>query len=186
MAIEKWEILNQKVVFEHPRLTLIEDEVRLPDGNETTYLRYKRRGDAATIVAVNVEGEILLQREYSHPPAEVLYQFPGGGVPIGEDPAVGANRELMEECSYKADLENIGEYYLDNRRSDAKMYVFVATNLQKADLPSDAEEFIENQWLTEAKIDQLIANGEFKHPYVLAAWALYKSWQHKTKKNTRH
>lgn len=78
MAIEKWEILNQKVVFEHPRLTLIEDEVRLPDGNETTYLRYKRLGNAATVIAVDERGRVLLQREYSHPPAEVLYQFPGG------------------------------------------------------------------------------------------------------------
>ena len=177
MAIEKWEILNQKVIFEHPRLTLIEDIVRLPNGKETSYLRYKRLGDAATVIAVDDKGQVLLQREYSHPPAEILYQFPGGGVHLGEDAAVGANRELMEECGYRGDMEKIGEYFIDNRRTEAKMYVFVASQLQKAELPADAEEFIENEWHTEQEIDELIARGEFKYPFVLAAWALYKSWR---------
>lgn len=97
-------------------------------------------------------------------------------MPLTEDPADGANRELMEECGYKGKLTKIGEYYIDNRRTDAKMYVFVATDLQKAELPSDAEEFIENEWRTEEHIDALISAGEFKHPFVLAAWALYKNW----------
>jgi NADH pyrophosphatase NudC (nudix superfamily) len=114
MAIKKWKTIGQNIIFEHPRLTLVEDEVILPDGNRTKYLRYHQANDVATIVVQRHDGKILVGREYSHPPAEVLYQFPGGGIFAGEDVRQGANRELMEECGLKADLELIGSYYMDD------------------------------------------------------------------------
>lgn len=177
MAIQAWKILTQRVVFEHPRLTLVEDTVALPNGSTTTYLKHRRTGHAATVIALDNAGRILLQREYSHPPAEVLYQFPGGGVPDGEEIAEGANRELMEECGLRGELRLIGSYLNDNRRTDAKTFVFVATKLQAASLPADAEEFIENSWHTEAAIDDLIAKGELKQAYALATWAVFKNWR---------
>ncbi|HSX27853.1 MAG TPA: NUDIX hydrolase [Candidatus Saccharimonadales bacterium] len=179
MPIKKWKKLSEETIFEHPRLTLIEDIVLLPDGTETKYLRYKRTGNVATIIAQRDDGLILLQREYSHPPAEVLYQLPGGGVPNDEDVAEGANRELMEECKLCGDMELIGAYYSDNRRSDSKTYVFVATNLQEAHLPGDAEEFIEYDWYSEAQIDAMIATGAMKQAYALASWMVYKGWKSK-------
>lgn len=175
MAIEKWQTIDQEVIFEHPRMTLIEDRVLLPDGKQTKYLRYKRTGDAATIVAMQ-DRRILLQREYSHPPNEVLYQFPGGGVPDGEDIAEGANRELMEESGFRGTLTNIGWYYVDNRRSDGKMHVFVATDLKEANLTGDVEEFIEHDWYSEDQIDELIKTGKATNGHMLATWTLFRAW----------
>jgi 8-oxo-dGTP pyrophosphatase MutT (NUDIX family) len=173
MAIEKWQILDQEVVFEHPRMVLVEDLVLLPDGQQTKYLKYKHAGDAATIVAMRDE-RILVQREYSHPPSEILYQFPGGGVPAGEDPSEGANRELMEECGMRGTLREIGSYYIDNRRMEAKMYVFVATDLEDAKLPGDDEEFLEHEWYSEDQIDELLRSGAVTHSHMLATWTLFK------------
>lgn len=179
MAIEKWQIISQQTVFEHPRIVLVEDTVRLPNGEQIQYLRYRRDGDAATIIALREDGKILLQQEYSHPPNEILFQFPGGGVPKSEDIFEGANRELMEECSLRGKLEKIGEYYIDNRRSEAKMHVFVASDLEEADLPGDPEEFIEHDWYSEKQIDALVADGELKHSHPLATWALFKAWRNR-------
>ena len=177
MALEKWKKLDETVIFEHPRLVLIEDTVQLPDGAVTQYLRYRQDANAVSIIAINDEGLILLSREYSHPPNEILYQLPGGGVPLGEDVAAGANRELMEECGLRGELRQLGSYYIDNRRSEAKMHAFVATRLIEATLPKDAEEFIENGWFSEAEIDAMIAKGHIKNVHLLAAWTLYKSWR---------
>lgn len=179
MAIEKWTKLSEEVIFEHPRLTLIEDSVVLPNGETTKYLRYKRTGHVATVVAMREDGCVLLQREYSHPPAEVLYEFPGGSVPNGEDIADGANRELMEEAGLRGDLELIGSYYSDNRRSDSMTYVFVATNLCEASLPGDVEEFIEHDWYSVEAVEAMIANDEVKNAYALASWTLFRAWQAK-------
>lgn len=177
MPLEKWKKLDEETIFEHPRLTLIEDTVLLPSGTETKYLRYKRTGHVATIIAIRADGLILLQREYSHPPNEILLEFPGGSVPNGEDIAEGANRELMEECGLRGDMELIGSYYSDNRRTDSKTHVFVATNLQEASLPADAEEFLEHDWYSEEQVDAMIAKGEIKHAYVLASWMMFKMWR---------
>lgn len=180
MAIEKWEILSQKVVFEHPRLTLIEDEVRLPNGKETTYLKHKPAGNGVVIIPVDEKGRILIQREYSHPPAEIIYQFAGGFVPVGEDLAAGAQRELAEECGLHGKLELAGSYLIDNRRTDAALYVYVATSLRRKYLPHDEEEFIENEWRTEQEIDALLQGGETLSAYFLASWLVYKNWRNKT------
>jgi ADP-ribose pyrophosphatase len=183
MAIKKWKTLKEETIFTHPRIILVEDTVVLPDGNTTKYLKFKGNKEVATIIALRRDGFILLQREYSHPPAEVLYRFPGGSVLKGEDLYKGANRELMEECGLRGDLELIGSYYSDDRRSSAKTHVFVATNTKKASLPADAEEFIENDWHSEKAIDKMVESGEFKHAYILATWTVFKYWQLKKSKN---
>lgn len=44
MSLKKWKRLGATIIFEHPRLTLIEDVVSLPNGKTTTYLRFKAGG----------------------------------------------------------------------------------------------------------------------------------------------
>ena len=36
-----WERISTTEVFSHPRHTVVEDTVKLPDGTTTTYLRFK-------------------------------------------------------------------------------------------------------------------------------------------------
>jgi ADP-ribose pyrophosphatase len=176
-----WKKIASKTLLQHPRLTVIEDEVELPNGKRTTYLRFGDGSDthaAATLIAINREGKILVEKEYSYPPNKWIYQFPGGGVPENEDLAEGANRELMEEANYKAGkLVHIGKALIDNRRSHRYIHTFVATALSDASLPSDDEEEFEFYWLSETEIENLIAKGEIENVYMLAAWAHYKAWQ---------
>jgi hypothetical protein len=89
--MKKWKILKSKVIFKHPWIILVEDDVATTKGLRKKYLRFKHRGDAATIICQRKDGKILLSKEYSHPPREWLYQFPGGVVPIGENPEKGGN-----------------------------------------------------------------------------------------------
>ena len=179
MTIKKWKTISEEIVFKHPRITLAEDTVILPDGNTTKYLKFKGNQDVATVIAIRDDRSILLQREYSHPTGEVLYRFPGGSVGKGENLAIAANRELMEESGIRGDLKLIGSYYSDDRRSKSKTHVFVATNLQRAALLPDAEEFIENDWYSERTIETMLTKGELKHAYVLATWALFRDWHNK-------
>lgn len=170
-----WKKLSSKVIFEHSRITLLEDDVELPNGQKIQYLKFKSSGSAATIIAKNNKGKILLQKEYSYPPNETIYQFPGGSVPEREDLELGANRELMEEADLKADkLTFLGSYLMNNRRSESKMHVYLAEDLKEQSLDGDLEENIESFWFTEKEIDELILSGELKNGYSLAAWSLYK------------
>lgn len=173
--MRKWKILGSKEVFRHPRLTLMEDEIILFNGTRSRYLKFKDFANSATLICRRTDGKILLQREYSHPPRAWIYQFPGGKVSFGENIRKGANRELMEEAKlYAKTLKLLGTYYFDNRRSEAKIYVFLATKLVSQPKEGDAEEEIESYWHSEKQIEGLIRQGKITNSTALATWALYK------------
>ena len=167
---------SSRIVLSHPRLTVVEDDILLPDGIASTYLRFINTGFGVTLLCRRPDGTFLLQREYSYPPNERLLQLPGGGGQEGEETEQAANRELMEESGYRAGrLTPLGWWYLDNRRSDGKMHVFLATDLAEASLPPDPEEVIENVWMPEAELERLIHDGEIVNAFLLAAWSLYRA-----------
>ncbi|MCU0679192.1 MAG: NUDIX hydrolase [Planctomycetes bacterium] len=171
-----WKTVSSKEIFNHPRLTLIEDEIILPNGHKINYLKDKDNGGCAVTIIAKRDGKILIQREYSYPPNQKLFQFPGGAVPAGEEPEVGANRELMEEMGFRANkLELLGSYLINNRRSKMKMYVYVGTDLVEKSLDADPEEDIESFWFSEDEIARMIKNGDIINVHSLASWCLYKN-----------
>lgn len=81
----------------------------------------------------------------------------------------------MEEADLTSNnLELLGSYLVDNRRSAAKMFVYLATNLQEKSLDGDQVEDIESFWFSEDEIARMIKNGEIVNCHVLTAWCLYK------------
>lgn len=152
-------------------MTLAEDTVELPSGKTTTYLRQALTdGFAVAVIAMNEKREILLQKEYSYPPNEVLWQLPGGGSLANESIEAAANRELSEECDLVASsCEVIGSFLMDNRRSDIKQYVVLCTDLHQKPGQRDDEEFIEMHWVSPAKLPTMIESGELHQAYMLAA-----------------
>jgi ADP-ribose pyrophosphatase len=171
----RWKKLNSVKLFEHPRLSVFEDDVELPSGKQTKYIHFgKSVGDSAMIIAVNDSGAILLQKEYSYPPDEVLYQLPGGAIEPGEHPEKGASRELAEEAGLAGDLTLLGWFYVNNRRSNQKMYIYEARNLQKVVAQKDPEELFEDHWLTEVEIDELIRTNELRNYTAIAGWSFYR------------
>ena len=46
----KWRRLSSRVVFTHPRMILAEDEVELPDGKRSLYLRQVYQGKGGIII----------------------------------------------------------------------------------------------------------------------------------------
>lgn len=129
-----------------------------------------------TVVCIRGQ-EVLLQREYSYPPNEVLYQFPGGKVEKDESHDEAAARELVEEAGLQDDsLRFVGAYYPDNRRSHAKMHVFLAVNPQDVEKKGgDNEEDISSHWVRRDKLDIMIQRGEITNGSLLATWSLCRN-----------
>ncbi|MCA9346789.1 NUDIX hydrolase [Candidatus Saccharibacteria bacterium] len=174
--IKKWKTLSSKQVFSHPRHNVFIDEVELPDGSKSDYLHFGKMNDTAMVIAVDNDGKILIQKEYSYPPNEILYQFPGGMLNDGESPEQGALREFGEETGLTGDIKQIGWMYLENRRKSQKMYFFVANNLSAVDnFQKDPQEFFEEFWLTKQEIEKLIKNNKVRNYTALAGWAFYSN-----------
>jgi len=172
-----WKKLSSKIILNHPRLTVVEDRVELPNGIVTDYLRYKNTGDAITVICIRPDGKILVQKDYSYPPDRFLLQFPGGSIIKNESPKVAARRELREESGWLVNkLTFIGSYLINNRKSDQKMHVFVAEEISFYKTAHEAEEgAASHSWKSESEIDRLLSRNRVQNVHFLASWTLFKS-----------
>jgi len=177
-----WKILNTKKIFEHPRITLLEDDIELPDGSHTQYLKFLNKGDGSDIIAINQENKILLQKEYNHPVGIELWQFPGGFIDQGETHEQAALRELQEESGYTADeITYIGYHHIYRRRISEISHVHIAKNLRFLGENREASETgMTHEWFTEDEIDTMIQEGVITAGDTLAIWMLYKAHQKNT------
>lgn len=177
MAIQKWRKISSRHILDHPRMQLVEDEVELPSGKKIQYLRQEYSGRGGVIVICRKGDKTLVQREYSYPVDEILWQFPGGKIEADETPEQAATRELAEESGIKAEnAKCIGWFYPDNRRTNARLFVVecdYVTDDEKA-RPDDTE-FIESEWIENGQISQMIRRGEVRNYAMLAAWGMLQS-----------
>jgi ADP-ribose pyrophosphatase len=148
--IKKWKIVSSKILLDNERLSITEDTVELPDGRLTTYVKHTPSSlESVIIIAVNAKNQVLIQREYSHPPQKVMWQLPGGSMEKGETIEQAALRELAEESGYSAKLTKyLGNYYVHNRLSDKRQHIVLCTELFEYKLPEDDDEYIENNWMS--------------------------------------
>ena len=171
-----WKKISSKILFKHPRISIVEDDVKLTNGKKIKYIKYEGRRDCATIICQREDDKIILLKEYSYPMNKEMYQFPGGAIEKGEKSEQGAQRELTEEVSYKANtLRLLGSFIMNNRKSKAKMYVYLASDLETAFLRGDNTEEIKKGWFTENEIDGMIKSGDIINSPTLSSWSIYKA-----------
>lgn len=166
--------INSQLLYSHPRIQLIEDEIILPDNSKSTYLLYGDLHDGSSVIVVREDGKLLLNYEYSYPADAYEYQFLGGAVDAGETPEAAAAREMKEEAGIVAGhIEQIGSMLYDHRRSQARNYFFVASDIAMQQHEQEASELIEQQWFSEAEVNKMVLTGAISHAGSLAAWAYY-------------
>ncbi len=91
-----------------------------------------------------------------------LIELCAGTLEPGEDPALCAGRELIEETGYQAEqITPIGTFYTTPGMTDELMHAFVATGLTHVGQDLEADEDIEVLTLTLSRTLELIDSGEF-------------------------
>ncbi|GAA0708246.1 NUDIX hydrolase [Paraclostridium ghonii] len=99
---------------------------------------------AVGIVAITDENKVLLVRQYRKAVEKVLWEIPAGKLEQGESPKDCAIRELKEETGYSANnIKLIHKFYTSAGFSNQKIYVYLATDLEKGECNLDEDEFLE-------------------------------------------
>lgn len=177
--MKKWNKISSKTIFTHPRITLGEDRVRLPDGSEVSYLTFENVADFATVIGTTEDNKFILLRKFAYPINRPLWQFAEGLPNKNESLLAAAQRELTEETGYESqDVEQIVKILHYHRRSTASQVVFLAKKVRKSakKLAKDLEESqIEVHFLSEDEVWSLIASGEMYQKHSLAAWSCYQA-----------
>lgn len=174
-----YKVTESKVVFEHPRITLIEDKIILPDGSASEYLKFAYKNNSAQVLGKTEEGKFILINEYSHSVSSELLMLPGGLIALDEDIQEGARREFLEETGYSSGkLTYLGFIYPYHRRNPEVLHCFLAEQLEFSGTKLEASEAgLASVSYTESEVDKLIASNQITNSHSLAHWQLYKSHQ---------
>jgi len=72
-----WRVLSREYLHRKPWLTLRQDHVRLPGGNEIGEYWVSEYPDWVNVVAITRQDEIVLIRQYRHGIEGVHFELPG-------------------------------------------------------------------------------------------------------------
>ena len=135
--------VSSEIVYDGSFLQVRRDRVKLPDDSET-HREYFRHPGAVVILPLFENGEVLLERQFRYPNAQVFVEFPAGKLEPGEDPLLCAQRELREETGYTAKrwqflctIHNAIAY------SDEHLDIYLAEGLTAGERQLDAGEFLD-------------------------------------------
>ena len=138
--------------------------VELPDGQVIDDWGWVITPDYVNVVALTEDGAYLFFRQTKYAIDGLSLAPVGGFLEPGEDPLLGARRELLEETGYEAaEWLPLGRYRVDASRGVGTAYFFLARGAKQVAQPcSDDLEEQDLLLLSLAEVRAALAAGEFR------------------------
>jgi ADP-ribose pyrophosphatase len=132
-------------------------------------------GNAVVIVPVIEPDTFILLYQYRYTAQKFIWEFPAGRAEAGESLEVCAQRELAEECGYRAQrLKQSLSYYPSPGVITEKMYLYFAFDLyEQTDALQDEDEIIETRVINRRQLDQMIRSGQIQDAKTILAFYHY-------------
>lgn len=161
IQIMKPELIDSKHIYKGKIFDVSLATVR---EHEVTYEReIVSHNGSAVIVPVFADQTVALVKQYRHPAGKYLLEIPAGSLNKGEDPKLGAARELEEEIGVTAGkIEKLTEFYVSPGFLGEKMHVFLATDLTEVGQNLEEDELLSIERYDFPTLFQMIARGEFE------------------------
>jgi len=162
-------IVSSRQIYNGRIVRLQVHEVELPDGRRSVREVIEHPG-AVAIVPLDSDNHVFLVRQYRIAADQITLEVPAGTLEPGELPLTCAERELQEEIGYRAtSLEPLGGFYVAPGYTTEYIHLYLGTDLTKAALPQDDDEFIEVQRMPLADALELINSGEINDSKTMAS-----------------
>ncbi|MFJ9339651.1 NUDIX domain-containing protein [Streptomyces sp. NPDC101733] len=167
---ESWETVATRTPFEGAKTAVRSDQVRMPDGS-VARRDYQVHPGSVCVLAYDEEGRVLVLSQYRHPVQHRLWELPAGLLDVpGENPLVGARRELFEETHTEAaDWRVLVDFYASPGGSDEAIRVFLARGATEAEGEkysdvSSEEADMQVEWVALAELVAGVLAGELGNP----------------------
>ena len=171
------ETISSRQVFRGHFLDVRSDRVRLPNGAEAGR-EYIVHPGAVMVVPLLDDGRLVVERQYRHPLARVMLEFPAGKIDTGESPAACAVRELAEETGYHArEWAHAGVLHNAIAYSNEGIHVYFARGLVAGQAALDPGEFLDVSSATLEELLALARSGELTDAKTLIGLLWLQNWQ---------
>ena len=169
--------LHSEQVYRGHFLDVRRDQVRLPDGS-TAGREYIVHPGAVMIVPMLDDGRLVVERQWRHPLASVMLEFPAGKIDPGEPPYECAVRELFEETGYRAaEWARAGIMHNAIAYSTEGIEIWFARGLTLGTRQLDAGEFLDVLACSESELDDLARRGELTDAKTLVGLQWLQNWR---------
>ncbi len=165
-----WTKRNSEYIISNQWVRLRKDHVILPDNKEIDDFYVIERPNLVHVIAITVDNEFILERQYRYAIDKNCYEICAGLVEPGETPLAAAKRELMEETGYSGGTWiPYGEYAIDPSNMTDVSYAFVARGVtKKGEQKLDTTEQLSVEIVSYEMLMQLIESGSIISGLMLA------------------
>ncbi|MBR5471871.1 MAG: NUDIX hydrolase [Oscillibacter sp.] len=162
-------MLRRENKFQGKIVSVHVDEVRLPNGNTSTREVVEHNGGVA-VLALDEENRVLVVTQFRYVFGKHLLEIPAGKLDPGEDPAVGALRELKEETGAVPDVFlPMGAILPSPGCYAERLYLFLARGLRMEDQQLDPDEFLHVERIPFDEMVHRCMTGEIEDGKTVAA-----------------
>lgn len=171
-------ITNRRQVAKSALFAIEQVNLTFSNGEERQYERMMGSGRGAVMIVPMLDDEtLLLVREYCAGTHSYLLGFPKGLIDEGEVPHQAANRELQEEIGYGSEqLQQVTELMMAPAFFNAKMTIFLATQLYSAELEGDEPEPLQVVSWPIKDYKELLQQTDFTEARSIAALMLVRDF----------
>ena len=175
---ETEQLLSSDVVYQGKLFRVLHDKLIEPGGKKSERDVIRHNGSVVILAIDKSKSKkdpwIVMERQYRHAAKQYLWELPAGKLDAGEEPLVGAQRELEEETGYRAKKwKPLVEYYGSPGFLGESMKVFQAEGLIAGDAHPEDDEEIEFRLVKLSEIVKMIEKGAIKDGKTLCSVLLY-------------
>jgi len=180
-----WQTLSTETVYETPWIKVRRDEVLNHTGKQLTYSVVETLHPSVFIIAINKDGNVLMQRNFRYPIGNYVWDLPAGHADAEDkDLLTAAKRELLEETGLASnDWTSLGYFYQATGIAKLPLEIFLARDVYSvSDERDELEDITKQQYVSFDAIDKWIQEGKIDTTATIAALYLARTHKDKEKK----
>ncbi len=165
--------IESEPLLDTARFRVVRQTWTTRDGSRQSRAVVKHPG-AVTILPMVDDERVCLIRNYRVAVDQTLLELPAGTRSAGEEPAVTAHRELIEETGFRAgSLRELHALYMSPGILDERMFLFLATDLTAGPAAPEPDEDIETVIVSWQEAMDKVDAGEIEDAKTLVALLYY-------------
>jgi 8-oxo-dGTP pyrophosphatase MutT (NUDIX family) len=172
-----WKTMSSKVVYDNPWMTVYEDQVVMPNGEDGTYGFVSSKSDGVFVIPIDDQGNTYILSQEHYTARRPMWQFVGGRTD-NQAMEVAAKRELLEEMAMDArTITPLATLQSSVGLTTFKITYSLARGITHSQVATDPEEgILEIKKVSFSEVEEMIMAGEIESAESIALFHLAKTY----------